>query len=74
MAARLTEVEKRFNEAKSLLDTIQRQNPTHTLEYMKKQWKRQKEKQALIISETKADKLEQIGVLIELEENVLEAR
>lgn len=74
MAARLTEVEKRSNEAKSLLDTIQRQNPTHTLEYMKKQWKRQKEKQALIISETKADKLEQIGVLIELEENVLEAR
>ncbi|KAH9812739.1 hypothetical protein DFH28DRAFT_1129505 [Melampsora americana] len=74
MTTRLKDVHQRLDKANNCLAKIQAQHPTHTLEYTKAQWTRQREKQALIISETKADKREQIGVLIELEEDLLEAR
>ncbi|EGG04731.1 uncharacterized protein MELLADRAFT_108187 [Melampsora larici-populina 98AG31] len=71
---RFNVVLKRAEEAQKDLANIESKNPTFNLEYIKHQWARQKEMQARIISETAADKREQILVLIELEEDVLEAR
>lgn len=68
-----TEVKKRLDEALVSLKDIEEKNPHHTFGYMQAQWSRQKEMQALIISETAADKREQVLVLIELEEELLEA-
>ncbi|EGG12458.1 uncharacterized protein MELLADRAFT_101650 [Melampsora larici-populina 98AG31] len=73
MTSRFKVVLERLEEAQKDLANIETQSPALNLEYMKNQWARQKEMQARIISETAEDKQEQILVLIELEEDMLEA-
>ncbi|EGG07542.1 uncharacterized protein MELLADRAFT_62533 [Melampsora larici-populina 98AG31] len=73
MTSRFKVVLERLEEAQKDLANIETRSPALNLEYMKNQWARQKEMQAQIISETAEDKREQNLVLIELEEDMLEA-
>lgn len=63
-----------MDEAEAELASILARFPTHTVEHLEVQWKRQKDLQKKIISESAKDKRKQLEVYIALEEDLLEAR
>lgn len=71
---RTKEVKRRLVEAEAALNKLQKRHPTHTIEYLETQWKRQKEIQKKVISESAKDKRKQIAVLLALEEELVESR
>ncbi|EGF99401.1 uncharacterized protein MELLADRAFT_68613 [Melampsora larici-populina 98AG31] len=61
-------------ESKSKLAKLHQQNPTHTAEYFQGQWDRQRALQLKGMSVEAKEKREWLGVLLQLEEELLEAR
>ena len=68
------EVRKCFEQAEADLARLLEQHPTHTVENLEAQWARQKEMQKKVISESAKDKRKQLGVFLQLEEDLLQSR
>lgn len=61
-------------EAQSTLSRLQQRNPMHTTAYFEAQWTRQRELQLKAINVTAKEKRARLEVLVQLEEDLIEAR
>lgn len=73
MQSKIKLVEKSLNEAQSTLLDLE-QSTGHNVTYFAQQWDRQVEVQLDTISESAREKRERMIVLLDLEEQLLEAR
>lgn len=60
--------------AESSLSDLLKRRPKYTREYFENQWNRQRDLQSKAISESVQDRTERLGVLLELEEQLFDAR
>lgn len=70
----ITNVEKRLVKSKASLKNLENTNPKYTKALFEQQWQRQKQVQNNVISSTTRRLKERMGVLLDLEEELIEAR
>ncbi|EGG12986.1 uncharacterized protein MELLADRAFT_101385 [Melampsora larici-populina 98AG31] len=67
-------VEKRLVKSSVILAELPKSDPKYTIEYFEQQWERQRLIQQNVINATTRRLKEQMGVLLDLEEDLIEAR
>lgn len=74
LASQTVKYKAELLQAQSVLARLVRANATHTTAYFKEQWERQREIQLRAISVRVQEKRDRLKVMMELEENMIEAR
>lgn len=67
-------MEKRLVKSKASLKNLENTNPKYTKAFFEQQWQRQKQVQNNVISSTTRRLKERMGVLLDLEEELIEDR
>lgn len=74
MIRRCTDVLSRLESAQTSLSDLLKRRPKYTREYFADQWGRQRMLQGTAISKDVQDRTERLGVLLQLEEQLFDAR